>query len=65
MRLLGRYGENCEERERMGVEPTAACSAQPATDFEDRGIHQDTSTPMNVVSIHRISTNITGDFYRW
>jgi hypothetical protein len=29
----------------MGVEPTAACSAQPATDFEDRGIHRDTTTP--------------------
>ncbi len=29
----------------MGVEPTAACSAQPATNFEDCGIHRDTSTP--------------------
>jgi len=29
----------------MGVEPTAACSAQPAADFEDRGAHRDTSTP--------------------
>ena len=32
-------------REWMGVEPTAACSAQPATGFEDQGIHQDTTTP--------------------
>ncbi len=29
----------------MGVEPIAACSAQPAADFEDRGIHRDTATP--------------------
>ena len=29
----------------MGVEPTAARSARPATDFEDRGIHRDTTTP--------------------
>ncbi len=29
----------------MGVEPTAACSAQPATNFEDWGAHRDTTTP--------------------
>lgn len=29
----------------MGVEPTIACAVQPTTDFEDRGIHQDTTTP--------------------
>lgn len=29
----------------MGVEPTAACSAQPATNFEDWGAHRDTITP--------------------
>ena len=29
----------------MGVEPTAACSAQPATSFEDWGTHRDTITP--------------------
>ncbi len=29
----------------MGVEPTAACSAQPATSFEDWGAHRDTITP--------------------
>ncbi len=29
----------------MGVEPTAARSARPATDFEDRGAHRDTITP--------------------
>jgi len=33
----------------MGVEPTIACSAQPTTDFEDRGIHRDTSTPLPAV----------------
>ena len=32
-------------RERMGVEPTAARSARPATSFEDWGIHRDTTTP--------------------
>ncbi len=31
----------------MGVEPTAACSAQPATNFEDWGAHRDTITPTN------------------
>ena len=31
----------------MGVEPTAACSAQPATNFEDWGAHRDTTTPEN------------------
>ncbi len=31
----------------MGVEPTAACSAQPATSFEDWGAHRDTTTPIN------------------
>ncbi len=34
----------------MGVEPTAACSAQPATDFEDRGAHRDATTPTISVS---------------
>jgi len=32
----------------MGVEPTAACSAQPATNFEDWGIHRDTTIPLIV-----------------
>jgi hypothetical protein len=30
----------------MGVEPTAARSARPATGFEDRGAHRDTTTPL-------------------
>ena len=34
------------EREGVGVEPTAAGSAPPATDFEDQGIHRDTSLPI-------------------
>ena len=34
-------------REWMGVEPTAARSARPATDFEDQGTHQGTTTPLN------------------
>ncbi len=29
----------------MGVEPTAARSARPATSFEDWGAHRDTTTP--------------------
>lgn len=33
------------EREWMGVEPTAARSARPASDFEDRGSHRATTTP--------------------
>ena len=31
----------------MGVEPTAACSAQPATSFEDWGAHRDATTPVS------------------
>ncbi len=34
-----------QEREGMGVEPTAAGSAPPATNFEDWGAHRDTSPP--------------------
>ena len=34
----------------MGVEPTAACSAQPATSFEDWGAHRDTITPTHKFS---------------
>lgn len=30
----------------MGVEPTAARSARPATNFEDWGAHRDTATPI-------------------
>lgn len=30
----------------MGVEPTAAGSAPPASGFEDRGIHRDTFPPI-------------------
>ncbi len=37
----------------MGVEPTAACSVQPATDFEDRGAHQDTTTPIHSLAYLR------------
>jgi len=32
-------------REWMGVEPTAARSVRPATDFEDRGAHRGPTTP--------------------
>ncbi len=30
----------------MGVEPTAARSARPATGFEDQGTHRGTTTPL-------------------
>jgi len=36
-------------REWMGVEPTAARSARPATGFEDRGSHRAPTTPTNVM----------------
>ncbi|GEM_PF-4005199 len=35
-------------REWMGVEPTAARSARPATGFEDRGAHRDPTTPVQI-----------------
>ena len=34
-----------KRREWMGVEPTAARSARPATGFEDRGSHRAPTTP--------------------
>jgi hypothetical protein len=34
----------------MGVEPTAARSVRPATDFEDRGAHRDPTTPQATVA---------------
>ena len=36
-------------REGMGVEPTAAGSAPPATDFEDQGAHRDTTPPTAIL----------------
>ncbi len=33
-------------REWMGVEPTRAASAAPLNDFEDRGAHRDSTTPV-------------------
>ena len=43
-----------DRREWMGVEPTAACSAQPATNFEDWGAHRDTITPVADSSAERL-----------
>ncbi len=37
----------------MGVEPTAARSARPATGFEDRGIHRDTTTPIDRLPLYQ------------
>ena len=34
----------------MGVEPTAARSARPASGFEDRGSHRATTTPVRAQS---------------
>ena len=33
----------------MGVEPTAASFALPATDFEDQGAHRDTCQPTGII----------------
>lgn len=38
------------KREGVGVEPTAAGSAPPATDFEDQDAHRDTSPPTAIVA---------------
>jgi hypothetical protein len=48
----------------MGVEPTAARSARPATDFEDRGTHRGTTTPVSVIRIPftKISVAENDDF---
>ena len=35
----------------MGVEPTAARSARPATGFEDQGTHRGTTTPSKQVTV--------------
>ena len=37
-----------KEREWMGVEPTRAAFKHPSDGFEDRGAHQDSTTPMRV-----------------
>ncbi len=39
----------------MGVEPTAARSARPATGFEDRGAHRDPATPVVAYRIPQLS----------
>ena len=46
----GDFHELSYVREGVGVEPTAAGSAPPATGFEDRGIHRDTCLPMRYYS---------------
>lgn len=38
-----------KRREGVGVEPTDAGSAPPPTNFEDWGIHRDTSPPTSIV----------------
>lgn len=40
----------------MGVEPTAARSARPATGFEDQGTHRGTTTPVIERSIFKIGS---------
>ena len=54
----------------MGVEPTAACSVQPATGFEDREAHQDLYTPATEYSAREslcldIRRTIFARFHRW
>jgi hypothetical protein len=42
----------------MGVEPTAARSARPATGFEDRGAHRDPTTPADVYIIPEVADSV-------
>ena len=42
----------------MGVEPTAARSARPATGFEDRGAHRDPTTPADVYIIPEVANSV-------
>ncbi len=44
----------------MGVEPTAARSARPATGFEDRGAHRDPTTPADTHIISDILDSVKG-----
>ena len=46
-------------REGVGVEPTAAGSAPPAADFEDRGAHRDTSLPIAIVPARLVCTKLS------
>ena len=41
----------------MGVEPTAARSARPASDFEDRGSHRTTTIPGRMIMVIGESVN--------
>ena len=50
-------------REWMGVEPTAACSAQPATNFEDWGTHRGTTTPTQDYSVAAKSKQLRANSY--
>ena len=49
----------------MGVEPTAAGSAPPAADFEDRGAHRDTSTPKSSGIIHDLQRQVKKKIVFW
>lgn len=42
-------------RDGMGVEPTAASFALPATDFEDQGAHRDTCHPIRSLHYSRLA----------
>ena len=51
----------------MGVEPTAARSARPASDFEDRGSHRATTTPVPaiILAIGGMVNWSTGQLGNW
>jgi hypothetical protein len=51
----------------MGVEPTAARSARPASDFEDRGSHRATTTPTHaiILAIRGLVNRATGQSGNW
>lgn len=51
----------------MGVEPTAARSARPASDFEDRGSHRATTTPTHaiILAIGQLGNWSIGQLVNW
>lgn len=49
----------------MGVEPTAAGFAPPATNFEDWGAHRDTSPPKGIVLDWAVKSKRGGESGKW
>jgi len=53
------------QREGMGVEPTAAGFAPPATNFEDWGAHRDTSPPRGIVLDSAVKSKRRSESGKW